>query len=62
MDKLKITLDLKNPSLRHIRDLKEIIANILGLPASKLVLYDIVGRESVVVTVVMATWLGEKNN
>ena len=50
MDKLKITLDLKNPLLRHIRDLKEIIANILGPPASKLVLYDIVGRENVVVS------------
>ena len=62
MDKLKITLDLKNPSLRHIQDLKEIIANILGLPASKLVLYDIVGRESVVVTVVMQWPLGLMRN
>ena len=60
MDKLIVTLDLKNPSLGHVRDLKKIIANILGLPASKLVLYDIIGRGNVVVTVLMATWLGEK--
>ena len=59
MDKLVVTLDLKDPSLRHVRDLKEVIANILGLPASKLVLYDI-GIGSVLVTFLIAISLGEK--
>ena len=41
--------------------MKKIIANILGLPASKLVLYDIImGRGSVVVTILITTWLCEK--
>ena len=59
MDKLVVTLDLKDPSLRHVRDLKEVIANILGLPASKLILYDI-GIGSILVTFLIATSLGEK--
>lgn len=59
MDKLVITLDLKDPSLKHVLDLKEIIADILGLEVSRLVLYDI-GSGSVVVTYWIATSLGEE--
>ena len=59
MDKLIVTLDLKDPSLRHVLDLKEIIANILGKPASKLVLCDI-GSGSVVVIFWIATSLGKE--
>ena len=59
MDKLVVTLDLKDPSLRHVLDLKEKIANILGQPASKLVLSDI-GSGSVVLTFWIATSLGKE--
>ena len=59
MDKLVVVLDLKDPSVKHVQGLKEVIANILGQPASKLVLYDI-GIGSIVVTFLMATSLGEK--
>lgn len=59
MDKLIVTLDLKDPSLKHVQGLKEVIANILGQPSSKLVLYD-VGTGSVVVTFLIASSLGEK--
>ena len=59
MDKLVVTLDLQDPSLRHVRGLKEVIANVLGQPASKLVLYDI-GIGSIVVTFLIVTSLGEK--
>ena len=59
MDKLVVVLDLKDPSLRHVLDLKEVIANILGQPASKVVLYNI-GTGSIVVTFLIATSLGEK--
>lgn len=59
MDKLIVTLDLKDPSLRHVRSLKEVIANILGQPSSKLVLYD-VGIGSIVVTYLISSLLGEK--
>ena len=59
MDKLIVTLDLKDPSLRHVRGLKEVIANILEQPASKLVLYDI-GIGSVIVTFLIAASLGDK--
>ena len=60
MDKLVITLDLQDPSLRHVLDLKEVIADVLQLPASKLILHDI-GPGSVVVTFWVATSLGEKS-
>ena len=59
MDKLVVTLDLHDPSLKHVLRLKEVIANILGQPASKLVLYDI-GSGSVVLTFLIATLLGEE--
>ena len=59
MDKLVVILNLHNPSLKHVLHLKEVIANILEQPASKLVLYDI-GNGSVVVTYLIATSLGEK--
>ena len=59
MDKLVVTLDLNDPSLRYVLDLKEIIANILGQPASKLVLYDI-GSGSVVITFWITTSLGKE--
>ena len=59
MDKLVITLDLQDPALRHVLDLKEVIADILQQPASKLILCDI-GIGSVVVTFLVSTLLGEK--
>ena len=59
MDKLVVVLDLKDPSLKHVLDLKEVIGNILGQPSSKLVLYNI-GIGSVVVTFLIATSLGKK--
>ena len=58
MDKLVVRLDLEDPSLKHVQNLKETIANILGEPASKLVIYDI-GNGSVVVTFLIPTSLGE---
>ena len=59
MDKLVVTLDLQDPLLSNVLHLKEVIATILGLPASKLVLHDI-GTGSIVVTFLVATSLGEK--
>ena len=59
MDKLVVVLDLKDPSLKRVLNLKEVIANILGQPPSKLVLYNI-GIGSIVVTFLIATSLGEK--
>ena len=59
MEKLVVTLDLKDPSVKHVRGLKEVIANILGLPASKLILYDI-GTGSVIVTFLICTSLGDR--
>ena len=59
MNSLVVVLDLEDPSLEHVLNLKEVIANILGQPASKLVLYDI-GKGSVVVTYLITTSLGEE--
>ena len=59
MDKLVVTLDLEDPSLRHVLHLKEVIADILGQPASKLVLCNI-EKGSITVTFWMATSLGEE--
>ena len=61
MDKLIIVLDLQDPSLRlsHVLRLKEVIADILGQPASKLVLCDI-ENGSIVVIFWMAISLGEE--
>ena len=58
-DKLVVILDLKDPPLKHILRIKEVIANILEKPASKLVLCDI-SPGSVIVTFWIATSLGEK--
>ena len=59
MDKLIVALDLEDPSLKHVLRLKEVIANILGKPASKLVLCDI-ENGSVKVTFWIVTSLGEE--
>ena len=59
MKKLIVTLDLNDPSLKHIKHLKVVIANILGCPASKLVLYDIEDG-SVVVTFLVVASVGAK--
>ena len=58
MEKLIVRLDLEDPSLKYVQNLKEIIANILGQKASKLVLCDI-GSGSVIVTFLIPTSLGE---
>lgn len=58
MEKLYIWLDLTDPSLNRIKHLKEVIANILGRKASKLILENI-ARGSVCVTFLIATSLGE---
>ena len=56
MKKLIVTLNLKDPSLKHIVQIKVVIANILGWPASKLVLHDIeIGSVLVTFLVVGAT-------
>ena len=54
MEELHFVLDLTNPSLKRIKDLKRVIATILGLDASKLVLVNI-GGGSVVATFLTAT-------
>ena len=59
MDKLVVILDVEDPLLKHVVDLKEVIANILEIPASKLVLCHIESG-SVIVTFLIATSLGEK--
>ena len=59
MKKLTVTLDLNDPSLKHIKHLKVVIANILGCPASKLVLYDI-ENGSVLVTFLVVASVGVK--
>ena len=41
MKKLIVALNLKDPSLKRIKQIKVVVANILGCPASKLILYDI---------------------
>ena len=48
MEKLHITLNLSDPPLKHIKNLKIVIANILQCKASNLILHD-VGCGSVVV-------------
>ena len=59
MGKLVVKLDLQDPSLKHVKHLKEVIADILEQPASKLVLHDI-EYGSVLVTFLIATSLGDK--
>ncbi len=54
MDELHFVIDLTNPSLKRIKDLKRVIATILGLNASKLVLVNI-GGGSVVATILTTT-------
>ena len=54
MDVLHFVIDLTNPSLKRIKDLKRIIATILELNASKLVLVNI-GVGSVVATILTTT-------
>ena len=53
LEELHFVLDITNPSLNRIKDLKRVIATILGLNASKLVLVSI-GGGSVVATVLTA--------
>ena len=59
MKKLTVTLNLKDPSLKHIKDLKVVIANILGCLASQLVLENI-ENGSVLVTFLMVASVGAK--
>ena len=59
IDKVVVTLDLQDPLIKHVLNLKEVIADILGEEASKLVLQN-VGSGSVVVTYLIATSVGEK--
>ena len=49
MEKLVVTLDLNDPSLKYVKHLKEKIANILSLNTSDLLLYDI-GKGSILIT------------
>ena len=58
MEKLVVILDLSDPSLQHIKYLKENIANILGIRASRLLLHDI-QNGSVVVTFLLTSQLKE---
>ena len=57
--KLCIALDLADPALKHIKDLKIVIANILGCRTSELVLHDI-GRGSVLVTFLLTASIGAR--
>ena len=59
MGKLVIMLDVQDPSLKYVKDLKEVIANILDQPVSKFVLHDIADG-SVLVTFLISTSLGEE--
>ena len=59
MEKLYVTLNLNDPFLKRIKDLKVVFANILGCPASKLVLQNIESG-SVLVTFLITTTLGSK--
>ena len=56
MKELYIVFDLTDPSLNRIKHLKFVVANILGCPASKLVLVNI-GGGSVVATFLITTSL-----
>ena len=53
--KLLVRLDLKDPSLKHIKDVKVVIANILGCQASNLVLHDIENGSILVTFLVVAS-------
>ena len=59
IDKVVVILDLDDKSLKRVLNLKEVIADILGEEASKLVLKN-VGNGSVVVTYLIASSVGEK--
>ena len=57
MEKLYVMLNLNDPFLKRIKDLKVVFANILGCPASKLVLQNI-ENGSVLVTFLITATLG----
>ena len=59
IDEVVVILDLEDPLIEHVRNLKLVIADILGEEASKLVLKNI-GKGSVVLTYLIATSVGEK--
>ena len=59
MEEVYIALDLTNPSLNRIKDLKYVIANILGISASKLILINI-GDGSIVAIFLITTSVATK--
>ena len=59
MEKLVVKLNLDDPVLSRIKYLKEVIANILGVRASRIILQDIKAG-SIVVTFLIAATLGKE--
>ena len=59
MKKLRVVLNLDDPALKRIKDLKIVIANILECRASQLVLQDIKGG-SVLVTFLLTASIGAR--